>query len=42
MLYGGAPKKILLIQTAFLGDVVLATALQRRLSEAFPEAQLQI
>ncbi|MDB4678660.1 lipopolysaccharide heptosyltransferase II [bacterium] len=40
MLYGGAPKKILLIQTAFLGDVVLATALQRRLSEAFPEAEI--
>lgn len=34
------PRKILLIQTAFLGDVVLATALQRRLAEAFEEAEI--
>ena len=37
---GFAPKRILLVQTAFLGDVVLATALHRRLSVAFPEAEI--
>lgn len=29
-----------MIQTAFLGDVVLATALQRRLAESFPDAEI--
>lgn len=33
-------KKILVIQTAFLGDVVLATALLEKLRERYPEAQL--
>ncbi|MBK0404150.1 glycosyltransferase family 9 protein [Adhaeribacter sp. BT258] len=35
-----APQKILIIQTAFLGDVVLATALLEKLYETFPQAQL--
>lgn len=35
-----APKKILIIQTAFLGDVVLATALLEKLHQTFPDAQL--
>jgi ADP-heptose:LPS heptosyltransferase len=35
-----APQKILIIQTAFLGDVVLATALLEKLHETFPEARL--
>ncbi len=34
--------KILVIQTAFLGDVVLATALLETLHERFPEAQLDV
>ncbi|MHA6249673.1 glycosyltransferase family 9 protein [Pontibacter sp. CAU 1760] len=33
-------KKILIIQTAFLGDVVLATALVEKLHAFYPEAQL--
>ncbi|MDX5422106.1 MAG: glycosyltransferase family 9 protein, partial [Hymenobacteraceae bacterium] len=33
-------KKILIIQTAFLGDVVLATALVEKLHDFYPEAQL--
>ncbi|WP_299825291.1 glycosyltransferase family 9 protein [uncultured Pontibacter sp.] len=33
-------KKILIIQTAFLGDVVLATALIEKLHAFYPEAQL--
>ncbi len=33
-------KKILLIQTAFLGDVVLATALVEKLRRAYPEAAI--
>lgn len=33
-------QKILIIQTAFLGDVVLATALIEKLSEHHPEAEL--
>lgn len=33
-------KKILIIQTAFLGDVVLATALVEKLRKAFPEAAI--
>lgn len=35
-------KKILVIQTAFLGDVVLATALAEQLHAAFPEAQISM
>lgn len=34
------PRKILIIQTAFIGDVVLATPLIETLHQAFPEAQL--
>lgn len=33
-------KKILVIQTAFIGDVVLATALPEKLRHHFPEAQV--
>jgi ADP-heptose:LPS heptosyltransferase len=33
-------KKILIIQTAFIGDVVLATPVIERLHAAFPEAQI--
>jgi lipopolysaccharide heptosyltransferase II len=33
-------KKILVIQTAFLGDVVLATALLEKLRDRYPQAQL--
>lgn len=32
--------KILLIQTAFIGDVVLATALQEKLHAAYPETEI--
>ncbi len=31
-------KKILIIQTAFIGDVVLATALVEKLHRYFPES----
>ncbi|MFP6662963.1 MAG: lipopolysaccharide heptosyltransferase II [Deltaproteobacteria bacterium] len=34
------PQRILLAQTSFLGDVVLTTALARRLLEAFPAAEV--
>ena len=34
------PEKILVIQTAFIGDVILATALLEELHSAFPLAQL--
>jgi heptosyltransferase-2 len=34
------PRRILLAQTSFLGDVVIATALARRLMEAFPATEL--
>jgi len=34
--------KILLIQTAFLGDVVLTTPLLRSIREEFPEAQIDV
>jgi len=33
-------EKILLIQTAFLGDVILATALVEKLHQAYPEAKI--
>ena len=33
-------RKILIIQTAFLGDVILATPLIETLSDAFPYAQI--
>jgi heptosyltransferase-2 len=33
-------KKILIIQTAFIGDVILATALIEKLKEYYPEAQI--
>ena len=33
-------KKILIIQTAFIGDVVLATALVEKLSQYYPDAQI--
>jgi ADP-heptose:LPS heptosyltransferase len=33
-------KKILIIQTAFLGDVILATPLIESLSATFPSAQI--
>jgi len=33
-------KKILIIQTAFIGDVILATSLIEKLHQHFPEAQL--
>jgi heptosyltransferase-2 len=35
-------KKILIIQTAFIGDVVLATPLIQSLSKGFPEAELHM
>ncbi|TDB68286.1 glycosyltransferase family 9 protein [Arundinibacter roseus] len=34
------PSRILVIQTAFLGDAILATALLENLHQAFPDAQL--
>ena len=34
------PAKILVIQTAFLGDVVLATAVLEKLHQYFPDAQI--
>ena len=33
-------KKILIIQTAFIGDVILATPIVEKLSEFFPEAEI--
>jgi heptosyltransferase II len=35
-----ATHKILLIQTAFIGDVILATALIEKLHQSFPDAQI--
>ena len=35
-----SPKSILLIQTAFLGDVILATALIEKLHSYFPESKI--
>ena len=35
-------KKILIIQTAFLGDVILTTPLIRALKETFPESEIDI
>jgi len=35
-----APQKILIIQTAFIGDVVLATPIIEALAAAFPEAKI--
>lgn len=37
---GPIPRRILLVQTSFLGDVVLTTALDRRLRDAFPAAEI--
>lgn len=34
-------KKILIIQTAFIGDVILATSLVEKLSAKFPDAQIE-
>ena len=34
------PKKILVIQTAFIGDVVLATAIIEKLHTFYPDARL--
>ena len=34
------PKKILVIQTAFLGDIILTTPLLRNLKERFPESKI--
>jgi len=39
---GTEPKKILVIQTAFLGDVVLATPLLQALRDRFPKAYLAV
>lgn len=36
------PKKILIIQTAFIGDVILATALLEKLHRFFPDARIDI
>lgn len=36
------PKKILIIQTAFLGDVVLATSLIEKVIEAFPQSEISV
>ena len=33
-------KKILIIQTAFIGDVILATALVEKLHQFYPNSQL--
>ena len=35
-------KKILVIQTAFIGDVVLATSLIENLHQQFPEVKIDI
>lgn len=35
-------KKILVIQTAFIGDVVLATAVTEKLKQYFPDAQIDL
>ena len=35
-------KKILLIQTAFIGDVILATALIEKLHQHFPSAKIDL
>ena len=40
MVSAAAPSRILLTQTAFLGDVVLATSLQRCLERALPGAEV--
>ncbi len=40
--FQGEPQKILVIQTAFLGDVILVTALLESLFERFPNAQITI
>ena len=36
------PLKILVIQTAFIGDVILATPILVRLTEKYPDAQIDI
>jgi heptosyltransferase-2 len=35
-------KKILVIQTAFIGDVILATAVPEHLHKHFPDAQIDM
>lgn len=37
-----APKRIFLIQTAFIGDAVLSTPLPRAVKELYPEAELDL
>jgi heptosyltransferase-2 len=37
-----APQKILVIQTAFIGDVILATALVEKMHRHFPQADIDI
>ncbi|MGC9361329.1 MAG: lipopolysaccharide heptosyltransferase II [Candidatus Syntrophosphaera sp.] len=37
-----APKRIFLIQTAFLGDVILSTNLPRAIKRIYPEAELDL
>ena len=34
------PKKILIIQTAFIGDVILATSILEKIHHSFPESQI--
>ena len=34
------PNKILVIQTAFIGDAILATGLLEKLHESYPQAQI--
>ena len=36
------PKRILIIQTAFLGDVILATPIWENIHQTFPDAQLDV
>ncbi len=36
------PRKILIIQTAFIGDVILATGVMERLHRTFPESQIDV
>ena len=35
-------KKILLIQTAFIGDVILASGILEKLKEYYPEAKIDV
>ena len=36
------PKRILVLQTAFIGDVILTTPLLRHLKEIFPNAKIDV